>query len=256
MAETKREMDPLSVRYSFKLPNRRAFGFLVRLNENSLALMRKKGARRPAWTRLENHQCPNCPLDPKKTPYCPAATALAPILDRFRDTSSLEQAKTTIRTATRVFQKVGPISTGLGALVGLCMASCGCPVLDKLRPLTRTHLPFATHEETMYRVLSMYMLAQFFQMTNGGDPDWKMERLRGLIKDIRVVNKSFCARISEARHTGDAGMNAVVLLDCFAAIIGHALERKNLALIERTFRAYLDCPPLRSPPGGGTLEKS
>ena len=34
---------------------------------------------------------------------------------------------------------------------GLIMATAGCPWTDRLRPMARFHLPFATEAETVYR---------------------------------------------------------------------------------------------------------
>ncbi|MFC1680012.1 DUF6901 family protein [Elusimicrobiota bacterium] len=232
------DLDPLAIHYRFELESGKVREFDVRLDEFSLALMQKERSSYPDWTRLDYNQCPDCALDPRDHPRCPAACAVSHIIEEFRDTSSVEVAEIKITTATRTFEKRAPASVGVSALIGLHMATSGCPILAKLRPMTRTHLPFATTEETMYRVLSMYMLAQYFQMAHGKEPDWDMSGLRELLEDVRQVNKAFCNRIKEP-GSQDANLNAVVLLDCFAGITELALKKENLTLIERTFRAYL-----------------
>jgi hypothetical protein len=118
------------------------------------------------------------------------------------------------------------------------MVTSGCPVMDKLRPMVRTHLPFATREETMYRVLSMYLLAQYFLYKDGQKPDWDLENLGGIYEEIHTVNKSFCQRLLDI-HIKDASLNAVVLLDSFAMFTSYSLEVNRLDEIKRLFHAYL-----------------
>lgn len=110
--------------------------------------------------------------------------------------------------------------------------------MDKLRPMARTHLPFSTHEETMYRLLSMYLLAQYFQRQDGKEPDWELTGLAALMNEIRDINQSFCARLKRVCRK-DAILNAMVLLDCYAGIASIQLKTKELPLIRRTFEAHL-----------------
>lgn len=119
------------------------------------------------------------------------------------------------------------------------MVTSGCPVMDKLRPMVRTHLPFATGEETMYRVLSMYLLAQYFLYKEGQRPDWDLKNLAEIYEAIHTVNKSFCQRLSGI-HIKDASLNAVAQLDNFADITSFSLEINRLDQIKRLFHAYLD----------------
>ena len=35
----------------------------------------------PAWTRLDFHQCPNCPLTPATHPHCPMAARFAGLVE-------------------------------------------------------------------------------------------------------------------------------------------------------------------------------
>ena len=119
------------------------------------------------------------------------------IISTFSEDPSTLVAEIEIKTATRTFKKIAPISVGISALVGLHMVTSGCPIMDRLRPMARTHLPFATHEETTYRVLSMYLLAQYFIEKDGGTPDWEMKDLKNLMEDIHIVNSTFCQRIKE-----------------------------------------------------------
>jgi len=106
----------------------------------------------------------------------------------------------------------------------------------------RTHLPFATAEETMYRVFSMYLLAQYYLSRNGQKPDWEFEDLTKIYAEVHVVNKSFCERLTDAQIK-DGIVNAVATLDCFAEFIETPLQRRVLDRMEALFFAYLKSGP-------------
>jgi hypothetical protein len=233
------DIDPLEFRYTFRLPGGRTEVFVVRLDEQSLGILQEIPKDLPDWTRLGYHQCPGCPLKEETTPHCPVAASLVPVLSPFSEVSSTTEADIEIQTATRTFRKKAPVSVGISALAGLHMVTAGCPIMDHLRPMARTHLPFSTHEETTYRVLSMYLLAQFFIKKDGGEADWDMERLEDLMEEVHQVNKTFCERIDDVAEK-DANRNALVLLDCFAGITHFALSRGSLKLIRRSFTGYLE----------------
>lgn len=52
---------------------------------------------------------------------------------------------------------------GLYSLLGLVMATSGCPHLDFLRPLALHPLPFSSIHETVFRVSSSYLTEQYFR---------------------------------------------------------------------------------------------
>src|SRR5208282_5877645 len=108
--------------------------------------------------------------------------------------------------------KTVPLAQGVRSLVGLVMAASGCPILDRLKPLVRTHQPFANWDETAFRVIGSYLLAQYFIAKRGGKPDWELEKLVEFYDEIKLVNKSFCERL-RSFCLQDAPINAVVELD-------------------------------------------
>jgi hypothetical protein len=118
------------------------------------------------------------------------------------------------------------------------MVTSGCPVMAKLRPMARFHLPFATEEETKYRALSMYLLAQYFIKRRDKKPDWEMKNLIKVFKDIRIVYKYMSKRLL-ASKIEDASINALVVLDNFADSINFSLTQGVLDEIEVLFNAYL-----------------
>lgn len=228
----------LRIRYAFNLRNGGIKEFDVALDE-SLRLIPKKRKSYPEWTKLSHHQCPNCPLKESEHPRCPIAANLVDVVRFFKDSISWEEADIEITTEARQYRKQTTLQRGISSLLGIYMVTSGCPIMDKLKPMVKTHLPFATPQETMYRAISMYLLAQYFLYRRGRKPDWKLAKLLKTYEAIRIVNRKFTERLGS---TGiqDASLNAVIRLNVFADLATMALEEKGLDDIERLFQAYLD----------------
>lgn len=160
------------------------------------------------------------------------------MVESFRDWTSCELVSLSVDAQRRSYvrDKV-PLQEGVSPLLGLYMAAAGCPVLDKLKPMVRYHLPFASGWETTYRVLSMYLLAQYFLYKEGKQPDWDLDKLIKTYADIRVVNEYFSKRLHTV-ETKDASLNAVVILDMFADRVVFGVEEQYLKEIKKLFKAY------------------
>ena len=237
--------DPFStIRYEFKLENGLTREFVVKLQHPSLQLVMPDRARVPSWARLSAHQCPNCPLRPETTPNCPVAMSLIEVVDQFKDSWSIENAEVTVSMPARQYHRKVPLQVGVSSLIGLYMATSGCPILNKLRPMVHTHLPFATVEETIYRSISMYLLAQFFRKKRGHKADWELKDLVKIYDDINLVNQSFCRRLMSIK-TKDASLNALSGLDCFASITALSIVEDTLEEIESLFQAHFSDKPAR-----------
>jgi len=113
--------------------------------------------------------------------------------------------------------------------------------MEKLRPMVYNHLPFATGQETAYRVLSMYALAQFFITKKGGKPDLEFKLLEKIYEDVEIVNRAFHLRLVSAGLT-DASLNAIGNLNCYAHFTQMALEPEKLGKIESLFSSYFKNP--------------
>lgn len=208
----------VAVEYCFKLLSGDEKQFHFELCADSLELTRAPSRDLPSWTQLTRNQCSNCPLDAARHTHCPVAASLVEVVETFRDGVSYEEADIQVRYLDREYRKQTPLQYGVSSLMGLLMVTSGCPVLAKLRPMVHTHLPFASVRETLYRILSMYLLAQYFIREEGGTPDWNLENLPHMFEEISLVNKSFCQRLMEVTRTSDAVNNALVNLDCFAVL--------------------------------------
>ncbi len=227
----------LAFDYRFTLANGRVKEFHVELDKETLCLHFPQKESYPDWARLSHHQCENCPLKEKDSPHCPIAKNLVDVIEFFKDAISHERAKVEITSESRTYSKETSLQDGISSLVGIVMVTSGCPIMDKLKPMVKTHLPFATGDETMYRAISMYLLAQYFTYKRGGTPDWNLDNLVKIYEGVRVVNKSFCRRLSST-CAQDASLNAVIHLDCFADRTAFSLEEKQLGVFERLFDAY------------------
>jgi len=232
----------VSFRYKFTFSDNRVREFSVELDAESLSLIRKERASYPDWTRLSYRKCPNCPLSEKHHPNCPIAVNLVDVVEFFRNSISHEKVDVEIITEVRKYLKQSDLQTGISSLIGIYMVTSGCPIMDKLRPMVKTHLPFATPEETIYRILSMYLLAQYFVFKSGRKPDWDLQNLYEIYEQVQIVNKSFCQRLGQIRIK-DASLNAVVSLDSFAALTTFSLEVNQLDRVKQLFHAYLGSDP-------------
>ncbi|MBC8002993.1 MAG: hypothetical protein H7X97_10445 [Opitutaceae bacterium] len=238
--------DPFSIiRYEFKLENGLNKEFVVKLRPPALQLVIPDRARVPVWTRLSEHQCPNCPLRPETSPHCPAALSLIEVVEQFKDSWSIENAEVTVTMSARQYRRTVPLQVGVSSLIGLYMATSGCPIMNKFRPMVHTHLPFATVEETIYRSISMYLLTQFFRNKRGHVADWELKNLVKIYDDINLVNQNFSKRLMTVKTT-DASLNALSGLDCFASITALSIVEDTLDEIESLFQAHLVDQPVRS----------
>lgn len=227
----------VSIDYHFKLSNGTESRIRVELDEKTLELRLARPATLPDWTLLTRRQCPNCPLDPAEHTHCPAAVSLVELVKTFRDADSYDLADVQVHSTNRDFSKRVPLQYGVSSLMGLLMVTSGCPVMDKLRPMAHTHLPFASAQETIYRICSMFLLGQYFIQQEGGTPDWSLEKMAQMFEGISLVNRSFCDRLSGVARNSDAINNALANLDCLALLTTFSVK-SNLARIKEVFLAW------------------
>ena len=232
-----RQPVPIRYSYSFVFDNGTEKRFEFLLDEKTLQLIpHRNSANNPQWTALGFNQCDHCPLG-SEVEYCPVAVNLTPLIDTFKDSLSFEGAQVTVETAERTYVKKTAVQKGLSSMIGLIMVTSGCPIMDKLRPMARFHLPFASGIETFYRAISMYLTAQFFIKQEGGEPDWELKNLIGIYKEISRVNKGMSGRLSSASNK-DANINALVILHAFGEAVPFFVEN-GLEQIESYFFSYL-----------------
>ncbi len=144
----------------------------------------------------------------------------------------------TVQTPQRTYMKHTSLQEALNSLIGIYMPTSGCPVLERLKPMVLFHLPFATLEETNFRMMSMYLFAQYFIFKEGGKPDWEFKNLITMYNDIRIINKNFCNKLTKIQIK-DASINALITLDCFAFSVSYSIDTDKHKKLKQLFTAYL-----------------
>jgi len=228
------------VRYRFDFPDGDSKDFLVELEKPGLRMRSNPEEPLPDWTRLSHHQCSNCPLSEAEHSRCPIAVNMVRVIKSFTDVISYEEADVEVIAESRTYSARVNITHALGSLIGIFMATSGCPIMDRLKPMVLTHLPFPTTEESIYRTISMYLMAQYFRFKNGRDADWSLEKLGHFFEDINLVNRSFVKRLTTIVEK-DASLNAVVLLNCFASAAKRVIAMERFEEFEQLFETYLGC---------------
>lgn len=191
-----------------------------------------------AWTRLDFHQCSNCPLSSDEYKHCPAAVDLEPVAAQFSDIVSFEKVRVEVRTEERVYVNDCDAQTGLRSLTGLIMSTSGCPILNQLRVLAEMHLPFATLNETVFRICGAYLIREYLEMKSGNNPDWDMTKLLNFFQELQSLNQSFKARLNSAVQR-DSNLNALGSLFFISLGLQMSLE-ENLQEFRQYFQGLGD----------------
>ena len=230
-----RELYPIS--YSFEFPDGKTRTYDIRLDAETLALVPDPNASSapPAWTRLDRCRCSICPLSESAHPHCPIAINVADLVDHFKTDSSTAPVLVRVTTEERTYLKQTQAQYGLLSILGIIMATSGCPVMNFLKPMARFHLPFSTHEETLIRSISIYLLRQYFRKRAGHEPDIDLRELEAKYVQVQKVNEGLLARIRSVVSQGDAEGNAILILHAFSQILSHEISQ-NLESIEYLFQ--------------------
>ena len=175
------------------------------------------------WTLLSHCQCEHCPLSSQTHKYCPAALDMEEIINRFSPVVSFKKVNVTVKTADRDYHKCCDAQTGVNSLLGLVMATSGCPVFADFRSIAHHHLPFSSFEETLYRVVGDYLIKQYFSYHDGKAPDMELEGLTQRYEKLEEVNRCFAKRIQEV-CTEESSINAFVMFFGISNLITCSLK--------------------------------
>lgn len=217
--------------YKFDFPNQPSEIFDVHIYEDSVDIHPPLEAL-PKWTELSFHTCPHCTLDPNSVTHCPLSVSVANVVDRFQALISYSETTITVTSEDRTYSCATTIQRGLGSLLGLIIATSGCPHTAFFRPMAHFHLPDSTCEETIYRVVGMYFIGQYFRKTESKNAALDLHGLSELYANVEKVNAHVAKRI-KAASTKDAPINALIVLDylaknMFYAINDHLMEIRPL----------------------------
>ncbi len=232
----------VSLKYKFKMADSRSIEFEILLSKDKLTYQTLSNTEKPAWTDLGFHMCEGCKLANTGVKHCPVAVNLQDIVTAFKSDVSYDIIDLSVETAERTYSKEQvSMQSGLSSILGIVMVTSGCPSLDYLRPMVATHLPFASIDESIYRAMSMYLLAQFTRAKNGLEPDWTLKGLTHIYNKIDAINISMTQRLRAATEE-DASLNAVVILDSFAKLVPMSIEG-SFGGMEDLFWPYLEDSP-------------
>jgi hypothetical protein len=234
-------MSRLSLRYRFTLPDSRERVFALELDRDTALLTSPPPADPPAWTELKFNQCHGCPFEASKVSHCPAALHLSSVIDGFADLVSFDTVRVTVESEERSVTATLSAQQALSSLMGLIMASSGCPRTAVFRPMARFHLPFSSESETAYRVAAMYLVAQHFVARDGGKADLALVDLERVYRGMHAVNRGMAQRLRAASRQ-DAIVNAIVLLDVYSSLVPAAIH-DILEEIKPAFAALLSDSP-------------
>jgi hypothetical protein len=231
-------METITISYWFSFGKGSVEVFDVNLDAGSLELQGNIPDTLPAWTNLDFYQCPNCPLDIEKHPSCPVAANLVNIVNHFDSLLSYHETHLIVTTKERVISQDTTVQRAVGSLMGLIIATCGCPHTVYFKPMARFHLPLANNQETIYRAASMYLLAQYFLKKEGKEVDFDLKGLAEIYNNIQLVNYTIAQRLRAATKT-DSVINALVELDIFAQTLSLVIE-DSLEDLHSLFAPYLN----------------
>ena len=177
----------------------------------------------PAWTRLEHCQCSNCPLKAAESPRCPAAVEILPVVNAFQAEDAYQKVDVEVTDDHRSYAKATTLEEALRSLLGLKMATSGCPVLSELKSMAVHHLPFASNDEFIMRSVSHYLLQQYLAKRNHQEPDWELKGLVERNQRLQLVNQALWQRIHSVCK-GDSNLKALLNFFSMASSVSFSLE--------------------------------
>lgn len=215
--------ESIEITYRYSFQDNSEIEFPLILEKQTLALRHLHEGEPPEWAVLTFNRCSVCSLDPDSNKHCPIAVNLCHIVEAFKDFFSYESVQVVVFTKERTYSKSATIQECLSAMLGIIMVTSGCPVMERLKPMVRFHLPFASLEESTYRLLSMYLVAQLYRYRRGENADLDLQGLDAMYQNVGAVNESFAKRLLAAARK-DANVNAMVNLDCLAKMVPFSVE--------------------------------
>lgn len=211
------DFHPLPILYRMTFQDGGQYLFRVLLDRSTLSLLSWPDRSPPEWTRLENHRCSPCRLDPVVQVHCPVAVALSDLVETFRRAVSWAPVDLWVETEQRNYQRHTTLQCAVSSLAGIYMTTAGCPVLNRMRPLVMMHLPLQTQTETTQRLLSLFLFEQWARIRQGLPFDLDLRDIQAYLEQVSAVNVAFAERLATIPgRLGDATSNALVILDSLA----------------------------------------
>jgi hypothetical protein len=208
------------VRYIFQLKDREVV-FDVETKQRGV----EESTNYPEWARLQHKQCACCPLKTSDCQYCPVATRIHGLVEAFAENKSTERVQVTVEASERHYYNDCDLQVGINSLMGLMMATSGCPVLQELKAMASFHIPFCSTRETLHRTVGSYLTKQYFVQLQGGEPDWELQQLKALYQVLEALNQDFSKRIQDS-SSSDAVSNAVIMFFATSVVLVTSLDQQ------------------------------
>jgi hypothetical protein len=224
---------PQRISYRFDLPDGSQKSLDFSFDPRDFRLSNAPPANPPFWAELKFNQCANCPLSAADHPHCPAALQMAWAIEPLKALVSFDTVGVTVTQPERTIHAETSVQQAMSSVLGLIMATSGCPWTDRLRPMARFHLPFASEIETVYRSVCMFLLAR--ELTGAGSTRG-FAQLEELYENLHVVNRDMSRRLGAATRA-DPARNAMALLDAYTTLLPAALEN-SLEELKPLFDAW------------------
>ena len=191
----------------------------------------------PDWVSLERFRCKRCTLPEGSRRSCPAALSILPVTRSLSGRYSYSKIEVRVERRDVTYSAQMATQRAARPVIGLLLALSACPVMMRLRPMARFHVPFASAEHTILRFFGMHFVAQHLRQLQGLEPAWNEDGLLVLLDDLHAVNKRLADRIRAASEE-DAAVNALIILDALAGAVEDSVEN-SLEGLRPFFSAYL-----------------
>jgi hypothetical protein len=224
---------PQRISYRFDLPDGSQKTLEFSFDPSDFRLSNAAPEPVPFWAELKYNQCANCPLSAAEHSHCPAALQMAWAIEPLKALVSFETVGVTVTQPERTIYAETTVQQAMSSVLGLIMATSGCPWTDRLRPMARFHLPFASEIETVYRSVCMFLLAR--ELADAGSIRG-FAALEELYENLHVVNRDMSRRLGAATRA-DPARNAMALLDAYTTLLPAALE-SSLEELKPLFDAW------------------
>lgn len=210
---------PILITYQLTSPDGRTRTFELRFDPDSFELDLPETQQPPPWAKLDHQQCHHCPLNTADTEFCPLAASINPLVEFARDLPSYDAMVVDVTTHERTYRMETTAQRAISSLMGLIIPASGCPLTECLRPLARFHVPNASQEETMARVMSFYMLSTYLANKDAKRPnDVDFGKLKRIYNDLHTINRYMAERLKHV-CAADSTLNAIVILDTFTMFL-------------------------------------
>lgn len=133
-------METISIQYCFRLTGDKEEVFCVTSDAHHLDLVNNIPEVLPQWTSLEYCQCPNSTLDADIHAYCPLIVHLVNLVDRFKNIILYDESYMDVVTEERRIYQRTTAQRGISSLMGLIIATSGCPHTVFFKPMSSVSL--------------------------------------------------------------------------------------------------------------------